>query len=133
MKPIFLDTVGLIALWDQSDQWHPAAANAFELIIDLQIPLITTTFILLECGNASARRPYRMQVDLLREELASLNLLVFPEENDWLAAWEAYRAYDFDSAGIVDQTSFAVMRRLELTQAFTNDKHFRVAGFETLF
>jgi predicted nucleic acid-binding protein len=34
---------------------------------------------------------------------------------------------------IVDQISFAVMRRLGLTQAFTNDNHFRAAGFETLF
>jgi hypothetical protein len=28
MKPVFLDTVGLIALWDSTDQWHAAdAAN----------------------------------------------------------------------------------------------------------
>ena len=37
------------------------------------------------------------------------------------------------AAGIVDQVSFVVMRRLGLTRAFTNDWHFRAAGFETLF
>ena len=36
-------------------------------------------------------------------------------------------------AGIVDHVSFAVMRRLGITQAFTNDRHFQTAGFETLF
>ena len=35
--------------------------------------------------------------------------------------------------GIVDHVSFVVMRRLGLTQAFTNDAHFRAAGFEVLF
>src|SRR5260370_1456366 len=36
-------------------------------------------------------------------------------------------------AGIVDQISFVVMRRLSIARAFTNDEHFRAAGFETLF
>ncbi len=36
-------------------------------------------------------------------------------------------------AGIVDQVSFVVMRRLGITEAFTNDRHFQAAGFHTLF
>jgi len=36
-------------------------------------------------------------------------------------------------AGIVDQISFAVMRRLSIIDAFTNDRHFREAGFNPLF
>jgi len=33
----------------------------------------------------------------------------------------------------VDHVSFVVMRRLGVGRAFTNDRHFRAAGFETLF
>jgi predicted nucleic acid-binding protein len=33
----------------------------------------------------------------------------------------------------VDHISFVVMRRLGVTKAFTNDRHFRAAGFEVLF
>ncbi len=29
MTPVFLDTVGLLAVWDTADQWHPAAAPVF--------------------------------------------------------------------------------------------------------
>lgn len=29
MKDVFLDTVGLIAVWDVADQWHAAADAAF--------------------------------------------------------------------------------------------------------
>ena len=29
--PVFLDTVGLIALWDASDQWHAAALPVFQV------------------------------------------------------------------------------------------------------
>jgi uncharacterized protein len=36
-------------------------------------------------------------------------------------------------AGNVGHISFGVMTRLGIRQAFTNDSHFRAAGFETLF
>lgn len=29
MTPVFLDSVGLIALWNERDQWHVAATRAF--------------------------------------------------------------------------------------------------------
>ncbi len=33
MIPVFLDTVGLIALWDTDDQWHAAAESAYKRIV----------------------------------------------------------------------------------------------------
>ena len=35
MKPVFLDTVGLIAVWDDSDQWHDLAMPVFAQVGDL--------------------------------------------------------------------------------------------------
>lgn len=121
MKPVFLDTVGLLALWDKSDQWHDVAQKAFELLVDAKATLTTTSFILLECGNAAARRPYRKIVDTLRDQLESAGLLVEPTKAEWYEAWETYRAGDADSAGIVDQVSFHVMRRLDMTDERKGD------------
>jgi predicted nucleic acid-binding protein len=60
--------------------------------------------------------------------------LVFdPTPDEAEEAWAAYDRGEAGGAGIVDQVSFVVMRRLGIQQAFTNDEHFRVAGFETLF
>lgn len=133
MTAAFLDTVGLLALWDASDQWHGAAEEAFHSLDRARAPLVTTTFVLLECGNAAARRPYRLAVDRLREKLEGGGLLVAPTTDDWLRAWQAYVRGEAGRAGIVDHTSFVVMRRLGLARAFTNDRHFQAAGFETLF
>lgn len=88
---------------------------------------------MLECGNAAARKPFRDAVDRLCVKLEAADQLIFPTQADWLAAWSAYRKGEAGSAGIVDQVSFIVMRRLGMTRAFTNDRHFQAAGFEILF
>ena len=71
MNTVFLDTVGLLALWDTSDQWHEAAEEVFLNVSETRPAFLTTTFVLLECGNAAARRPYRHAVGRLRERMES--------------------------------------------------------------
>ena len=87
----------------------------------------------MECGNAAARRPYRLLADQMRNALEAGGKLIAPTVEDRSGAWAAYRAGEGGGAGIVDQVSFIVMRRLGMTDAFTNDRHFRAAGFNTLF
>lgn len=70
--------------------------------------LITTTFVLLECGNAAARRPYRSTVNRLRQQMDRANRLIAPTGEDWHVAWVAYESGEADCAGIVDHVSFAV-------------------------
>jgi predicted nucleic acid-binding protein len=130
---VFLDTVGLLAVWDESDQWHPSAQASFFQLCHERANFITTTFILLECGNVAARRPYRNAVIRLRQQFEQGNRLITPTAHDWQAAWIGYEKGIANSAGIVDQVSFVVMRRLGVLKAFTNDQHFRAAGFETGF
>ncbi len=65
MTRVFLDTVGILALWDQSDQWHDDADAAYRELVAARIPLVTTNLILFECGNAAARRPYRQKVTVI--------------------------------------------------------------------
>jgi uncharacterized protein len=133
VNKVFLDTVGLIAHWDVADQWHEDASRAYERIRRARFISVTTLPVLIECGNASARRPYRRDVNALRKELAAHGRLIVPTDEDWELAWNAYDRGEAATAGIVDHVSFVVMRRLGITQAFTNDAHFKAAGFETLF
>ena len=133
MKAVFLDTVGLLALWDVADQWHNDAESAFASLKAERKSFITTSFIFLECGNAAARRPYRNQVNMLRQKMALRGELIIPTATDWEEAWQAYQRNEAGQAGIVDQVSFIVMRRLGITEAFTNDRHFQAAGFKVLF
>jgi uncharacterized protein len=133
VSAVFLDTVGLIASWNASDQWHKPAQQAFTEILQQRRILITSTFVLLECANTVARTDLRVEVTRLRIALTQQGRLIDPTEEDLKSAWNTFDQGKPGEAGIVDLVSFAAMRRLGLTQAFTNDKHFAVAGFETLF
>ena len=99
MNTVFLDTVGLIATWDEADQWHAASEAAFAQIKSERRPFVTTTFILLECGNYAARRPYRNEVSVLRQKLELRGELILPTESDWVNAWAAYERAEAGQAG----------------------------------
>lgn len=133
MSIVFLDTVGMLALWDEADQWHEHADRAHDKFKTSRATDFTTSFVLLKCGNAAARRPYRQAVVKFQDVMLANRGLIVPSEHDWLQAWAAYARNEAGGAGIVDQISFVVMRRMGIRRAFTNDAHFRAAGFETLF
>ena len=133
MNGVFLDSVGLLAVWSKQDQWHNAAEAAYQDLHHNARQLLTTPLVLWECGNAAARRPFRSHVNRLRQKLIQEGLLVDPTAQEIEEAWAAYDRGDAAQAGIVDQVSFVVMRRLGITEAFTHDRHFEAAGFSTLF
>jgi predicted nucleic acid-binding protein len=133
MRQVLLDTVGILALWETSDQWHRAAEQTMTSLDLKQVKLVTTTLILIECANAAARKPYRAHVEQLRRRMLADEALITPGDEDLEQAWRDYAAGTAGDAGLVDHVSFVVMRRLGIAEAFTNDRHFRASGFQTLF
>jgi predicted nucleic acid-binding protein len=133
MNHVFLDTVSMIAVWNSSDQWHKAADAADRSLLTQGRRLVTTDLVLIECGNAAARHPFRRRVNVLRQSFRDEGLIVVPTDQEMEAGWAAYDRGAAGQAGIVDPVSFIVMRRLGRTEAFTNDRHFQAAGFMTLF
>jgi predicted nucleic acid-binding protein len=133
VSDVFLDTVGLLALLDEADQWHADADAAYERIKTAGRDFVTTHLIFLEAGNAAAKTPYRKPLNDIRREMTGRGKVFELAASQFEAAWTNYERGDANRAGIVDQVSFVVMRRLGLTDAFTNDQHFAAAGFTVLF
>lgn len=133
MRIVFLDSVGLIASWNDRDQWHAAAVAAREEFLSGGSRIVSIEAVLFETANALARSPHRQGVAMLKRRLAESGDLILPTEMEMDKAWSAYSAGHASAAGIVDQISFQIMSRLGITEAFTNDQHFKAAGFTTLF
>jgi len=128
---IFVDTVFVIALINQRDQYHQQAselADRFE-----GYPLLTTDAVLLEIGNALARGYKQEAIEVIEQFLASdeveikrLTPYLFEQ------AFELYKQYRDKDWSLVDCISFVAMREAGISQALTFDRHFVQAGFEVL-
>jgi predicted nucleic acid-binding protein len=101
VKPVFLDSVGLIAMWNRSDQWHVRATDALDVLEAANRAYVSTPFVLAECGNAASRRGFRDNVVVIRRSLESSKSLIWPTDEDWTEAWAAYERGRPGDPGIV--------------------------------
>lgn len=133
MRTTFLDTVGLLAIWDSRDTWHNDATPVFSELRSQRVRLYTSNLVLLECANAAARTRLRVLVVEFREEMLDAGCVLLPTEQDMARAWEAFGSGHPGQPGVVDLISFELMRQYRIKDVFSNDVHFKVAGFRTLF
>lgn len=123
---IFLDTSLVYALADQRDQFHHVARHRFEIALRSRRPLVTHSYVLVESMALLQRRlgvPAALQFS---RDAAAFDI-------EWVGAALHRDAVKALAAGagtsLVDQVSFAVMRRRGIDEALTLDTDFVSAGF----
>ncbi len=134
MNKIFVDTWAWYALADAADTDHILAQLANEQLLADDYTFITTNFVLAEAVTLIRYKLHHTAAIQFRQMLqqliqAGLVELVRVDETHEAAAWEIFRQYVDQKFSYTDCTSFAVMRDLKLTQAFTGDHHFSILGF----
>ena len=124
---IFVDTGAWFALAVRNDPDHAAAIALLETNRE---PLVTTDYIVAETATLLRMRDktirghrlaVRIATSILRGESATLEKV---REEDLRRALDVFRTYRDHLFSFVDCTSFVVMERLGITQAFAFDRHF---------
>jgi len=127
----FLDAAFVIALTSVRDQDH---ARAIELAEEYDgKSLLTKDAVLLEIGNALARRNRTQAAAMIQRLLAAEHVTVVrltPELFE--RAFAFYTTHRDKEWGMTDCISFVVMRDKEMADALTSDRHFVQAGFRAL-
>ncbi|MDE3074159.1 MAG: type II toxin-antitoxin system VapC family toxin [Chloroflexota bacterium] len=131
---LFVDAGGWIALADEDDRHHTAAAGAYPDFLERYVRLITTTLVVAEAyivlrlglGHGAAvrfldlleasPRIHRVDVDATLERRAE----------------EILRRFRDQPFSYTDAVSFAVMESRAIGEAFAFDCHFATAGFVRL-
>lgn len=128
---VFVDTLFVVALINQRDAYH-AKASELAYLYDGK-PLLTTDVVLLEIGNALARKFKHQAVEVIdgfltasEVEIVRLTPQLFEQ------AYALYKQYQDKEWGLLDCVSFAVMREAGIREALTFDQHFVQAGFRAL-
>src|SRR5437764_7126279 len=119
---IFVDTVFVVALINDRDQYHLEAIEWGEKIEGQR--LLITEAILLEIGNQLARNHRDEAVEVIEDFLTSDETEVVHLTPDlFLEALAMYKTHQDKTWSLVDCISFVVMRRAGVTTALTTDRH----------
>ena len=129
---IFLDTGAFLARYLQQDQYHEKALASWEKLRRGSPRCFTSNFVLDETFTLLGRRMgHARAAERAKNVLSSRVMIVLrPEESDELEAVELFEKYADQAVSFTDCVSFVLMRRHRLAQAFSYDRHFRMAGFQ---
>ena len=131
---LFLDSVYLIALEVENDQHHNEASKHWTTLFEVPLTLVTTSYVLDEIVTfLNSRRQHAKAIRVGDNLLTASNVeLIHVDENLFRAGWSYFKQYADKTFSLTDCISFVLMKRLEITQALTFDKHFTQAGFAKL-
>ena len=129
---LFVDTSWFKAIADPADDFSEIASDQFEVLMKNETLLITTNYVLDEAFTLLRTRldlqsalDFREMLVQMGNRLKLVRILPQDEEDAWKWFPENWSKLSF-----TDCTSFAVMKRLGLTDVATFDQHFAKAGFK---
>lgn len=127
-----VDTSAFYALLDGDDEYHARAAEWWDKGSHAEASLATTNYIVLETMTLLQARLGMDAVRAFHDSVLPVLRQEWIDEDVHARSISAFLASDRKGPGLVDLTSFEVMRRLGIRSAFTFDRHFRRYGFETV-
>lgn len=132
IEKIFLDTVGLIAILNKSDNYHKRACEVY--IGFTNVKLITSDLVLYELANALSKPKFKTDVvGFIRclQNSSSIEI-VYTQDFHFEEGLKRYQNFKDKDWGLIDCVSFEIMNAKNISLAFTADHHFEQAGFEIL-
>jgi uncharacterized protein len=134
MKPVLLDTSGIIALLHRGDPHHEKAKELAARLTQERRALLTTTTVLAEAGDGFVRKK---RWDILNRFLGALaadpTATILAVDHGLFERARQLRDSRLDKEwGLTDCISFVTMTGQGVDEAFTADHHFQQAGFRAL-
>lgn len=118
-----------------ADEFYPQARDFWDELRQEKIPILTTNFVLDETYTLIRSRLGKAAACRFHDDLFSsygfsgTERVTLADEEE---AWKLFRELPGRGISFTDCTSFAVMKRLGLKEAFTFDRDFEKAGFRLL-
>jgi uncharacterized protein len=134
MKPVLLDTSGIIALLHRGDPHHERAKELAAQLTQERRMLLTTTAVLAEAGDGFVRKKrWHILNPFLVALAADPTATILAVDRDLFERARQLRESRLDKDwGLTDCLSFVTMTDRGVEEAFTADHHFPQAGFRAL-
>lgn len=135
MKTIFVDTFYWVALINKKDTWHQRVRSYSQNLYNVK--LVTTQEVLVETVNFFASFPKEMKkavYQLIEGIIHDINIQVISQsEKSFMIGLNLFKNRFDKGYSLTDCISMMTMRKLNITEVLTHDKHFTQEGFVILF
>lgn len=134
MSSVFVDTSAFLALVDRDDDHHGRAKRYLRDLSRKRFSLVTSSYVVDEALTLIRYRLGHPTAVGFGERLLGTRWcrVVDVDEAIRNSAWEIFVRYDDHKLSFTDCTSFALMRALDLGEAFSFDADFAAMGFTRL-
>jgi len=129
---VFIDTSALLAILDRDDQAHEPAGAIWTQLVEQNVQLATTNYILVETNALVQRRLGMRIVHVFEEQMMPLLAVIWIDEGLHRSGVTLMRAANRRRLSLIDCVSFAVCRKVNVQRVFAFDRHFAEQGFEIL-
>lgn len=130
MKPVFADTFYWIEITRSGDAAYARAEQITDDIVTTEEVL--TEYLTFFCAFPEyLRREVASNVEAI---LTDPNVRVIPQSHDsFVSGFELYKSRPDKGYSLVDCISMQTMRKEQITEVLTDDRHFEQEGFRALF
>jgi predicted nucleic acid-binding protein len=131
---IFIDTGAFLARYLRNDQYHLRAVTIWQKLALYHDSCITSNFVLDETFTLLGRRAgHGFAVQRAKNIYASQALTISrPDREDEIRALQFFSKYADQHVSFTDCISFVLMKRQKINRIFSFDRHFELAGFQTI-
>lgn len=129
---VFIDTSAFFAMLDGDDEYHNTAASVWKYMLNNNIGLVTSGFVLIETFALIQHRLGLPAVQGFYENIYPLLVVEWTVESDFEAGAASVLSAQRRDLSLVDCVSFVLMRRMGIHSVFSFDKHFSEQGFEEI-
>jgi len=131
MSVVFLDTGYLLALELSNDQNHKTAIQHWKEV-SISLPsLVTTSYVFDEVVTFfNSRHHHEKAVQVGAYLLRSPSVeFIHVGEKLFFEGWSYFRKHQDKEYSLTDCISFVIMKKLDISLAYSFDNHFEQAGF----
>ena len=129
---VFIDTSAFVAMQVAEDENHQPAAKVWKRLADSNEQLVTSNYIVVETCALLQRRAGMSAVHTYLRDILPIVLVEWVDLSLHMEGIAGLFDIGRRGPNVVDCVSFAIMRKLAMTDAFTFDRHFGDQGFRLL-